>query len=130
MENYVKARVKLTNTQLNRLKSAAKNKTGTGFTRFTEHQPTKQQNTYYLLTNPPTYRLLTNRPANPITIFKTRANRKTSILQNIKWCYRTVSFTAIYSKGLKIYWKQIPSQSEIKNNLWHRICHTTLHCYF
>ena len=29
MANYDKARVKLTNTQLNKLKSAAKNKTGT-----------------------------------------------------------------------------------------------------
>ena len=29
MANYQKARVKLTNTQLNKLKSAAKNKTGT-----------------------------------------------------------------------------------------------------
>ena len=28
MENYREARVKLTNTQLNKLKSAAKNKTG------------------------------------------------------------------------------------------------------
>ena len=28
MENYQEARVKLTNTQLNKLKSAAKNKTG------------------------------------------------------------------------------------------------------
>lgn len=31
MENYGKARVKLTNTQLNILKSPAKNKTGMGF---------------------------------------------------------------------------------------------------
>ena len=29
MANYQEARVKLTNTQLNKLKSAAKNKTGT-----------------------------------------------------------------------------------------------------
>ena len=29
MENYQEARVKLTNTQVNKLKSAAKNKTGT-----------------------------------------------------------------------------------------------------
>ena len=29
MANYQKARIKLTNTQLNKLKSAAKNKTGT-----------------------------------------------------------------------------------------------------
>ena len=29
MENYEEARIKLTNTQLNKLKSTAKNKTGT-----------------------------------------------------------------------------------------------------
>ena len=60
MANYEKARIKLTNTLVNKFKSAARNKTGTGFTRFSEDQPTNQQTTDHVLTNLPNRRLLTN----------------------------------------------------------------------